>query len=35
MRKYLSKELPNYMIPAFFTQIKELPLTTNGKIDVN
>ncbi|HDX9649186.1 TPA: amino acid adenylation domain-containing protein, partial [Bacillus cereus] len=35
MRRYLSKELPNYMIPAFFTQLKELPLTTNGKIDIN
>ncbi|WP_259418057.1 non-ribosomal peptide synthetase [Bacillus toyonensis] len=35
MRRYLSKELPNYMIPAYFTQLKELPLTTNGKIDIN
>ncbi|MGX5439997.1 non-ribosomal peptide synthase/polyketide synthase [Bacillus thuringiensis] len=35
MRKNLSKELPDYMIPAFFIQLNDFPLTTNGKIDVN
>ena len=29
----LSKELPDYMIPSFLTQIEEIPLTPNGKLD--
>jgi len=30
---YLSKKLPGYMIPGYYIQIAELPLTANGKID--
>jgi len=30
---YLEKILPDFMIPAFFIQLKQLPLTTTGKID--
>ncbi|MBA4603750.1 condensation domain-containing protein, partial [Thermoactinomyces mirandus] len=33
LRQYLGKELPDYMIPAYFMQLEELPLTANGKID--
>ena len=33
VREYLSKELPDYMIPAYFMQLDKLPMTTNGKVD--
>jgi amino acid adenylation domain-containing protein len=33
LREYLSKELPDYMIPAYFVQLEKIPLTPNGKID--
>jgi tyrocidine synthetase-3 len=33
LREYLSKELPDYMIPSYFVPIDEIPLTANGKID--
>ncbi len=33
LREYLLKELPDYMVPAYFRKIKEFPLTQNGKID--
>jgi amino acid adenylation domain-containing protein len=35
LRTYLSKELPDYMIPAYFVSIDKVPLTTNGKVDKN
>ncbi|MBY8914303.1 amino acid adenylation domain-containing protein [Bacillus sp. YC2] len=33
LREQLSRQLPSYMIPAYFVQLEEMPLTFNGKID--
>jgi len=33
LREYLSKALPNYMIPSYFVKLDKLPLNPNGKID--
>ncbi|AEV98678.1 hypothetical protein A4D02_09040 [Niastella koreensis] len=33
LRTYLAKKLPAFMIPAYFIQLTEMPLTVNGKID--
>ena len=33
LRNYVRRYLPEYMVPAFFVQLKSLPLTPNGKID--
>lgn len=33
IREYLAKSLPDYMIPAQFVLLPEIPLTQNGKID--
>jgi len=33
LRAFLSKQLPAYMIPAFFIYLENMPLTGNGKID--
>lgn len=35
LKNYLSKYLPNYMIPSIFIRIDKIPLTINGKIDKN
>ncbi len=32
IREYLSRELPDYMIPAYFMQLEKFPLTSNGKL---
>ncbi|HLP61975.1 MAG TPA: amino acid adenylation domain-containing protein, partial [Candidatus Deferrimicrobium sp.] len=33
LQKYLSMELPDYMIPSYFVNMEKIPLTSNGKID--
>jgi amino acid adenylation domain-containing protein len=33
LRNYLSRFVPDYMIPSYFLQMEKLPLTSNGKID--
>ncbi|HLP57610.1 MAG TPA: amino acid adenylation domain-containing protein, partial [Candidatus Deferrimicrobium sp.] len=33
LREFLAKRLPDYMIPAYFIQLIDIPLTPNGKID--
>lgn len=30
-REYVSKHLPDYMVPAYFTKTDEIPLTPSGK----
>ncbi|MDN4080838.1 non-ribosomal peptide synthase/polyketide synthase [Paenibacillus polymyxa] len=33
LRKALAAELPAYMIPSYFMQLEQMPLTPNGKLD--
>ncbi|MCL6588803.1 MAG: amino acid adenylation domain-containing protein [Firmicutes bacterium] len=33
IRRLLGRQLPDYMIPAYFVRLEEFPLTPNGKID--
>ncbi|WP_443659035.1 non-ribosomal peptide synthase/polyketide synthase [Clostridium algidicarnis] len=33
LRDYLLKELPEYMVPAYFIQLEKIPFNSNGKID--
>jgi fengycin family lipopeptide synthetase D len=33
LREYLAKDLPDYMIPAYFMRLDEMPLSLSGKID--
>lgn len=32
LRQYLGQYLPDYMLPAYFMKVEELPLNTNGKV---
>jgi iturin family lipopeptide synthetase A len=33
LRVYLSRQLPDYMIPSSFVRLEKIPLTSNGKVD--
>lgn len=33
LQQNLSALLPDYMLPSYYVQLKEIPLTTNGKVD--
>ena len=33
LRRHLSRSLPNYMVPAFWVRMEELPLNPSGKLD--
>ena len=35
LRTHLYNNLPNYMVPSYFTALDEFPYTPNGKIDKN
>jgi tyrocidine synthetase-3 len=34
LREHLRQELPGYMIPSYFVPMERMPLTPNGKIDI-
>lgn len=33
IRNFLSNKLPTYMLPSYYVQLEELPISSNGKID--
>ncbi|MDR9897010.1 amino acid adenylation domain-containing protein [Aetokthonos hydrillicola Thurmond2011] len=33
LKNHLKQQLPNYMVPSLFVQLKTLPLNTNGKVN--
>ncbi|MFS1514463.1 amino acid adenylation domain-containing protein [Chengkuizengella sp. SCS-71B] len=33
LRSYMNKCVPEYMIPSYFIQLKEMPINSNGKLD--
>ena len=34
IKAFLKERLPHYLMPSFFIEVKEFPLTSNGKVDV-
>jgi amino acid adenylation domain-containing protein len=34
LREYVSRELPDYMIPSYYVQLKEIPRTSSGKVNL-
>jgi amino acid adenylation domain-containing protein len=35
LRQKLNRQLPDYMVPSFLVSLDDLPLTRNGKVDLN
>ncbi|MEF2965785.1 amino acid adenylation domain-containing protein [Paenibacillus sp. M1] len=35
LKKFLSKKIPQHMVPAYYIQVDKLPLTANGKVNRN
>ncbi|MCP4215478.1 MAG: amino acid adenylation domain-containing protein, partial [bacterium] len=33
LKNFLAKDVPDYMIPAYFMTLEKIPLTSNGKLD--
>lgn len=33
LKRHIGKKLPSYMIPNYFMEVAELPITSNGKLD--
>jgi hypothetical protein len=33
LKKYLSRYMPDYMVPSYFVPLENIPVTANGKID--
>lgn len=33
LKEFLQNELPEYMVPSYFIQMDQIPLSTNGKVD--
>ncbi|MGD2089150.1 MAG: amino acid adenylation domain-containing protein, partial [Candidatus Aminicenantes bacterium] len=33
LKEFLSRKLPDYMIPHYFVKLEQIPLTPNGKVD--
>ncbi|NEW61721.1 AMP-binding protein, partial [Sulfurovum sp. bin170] len=33
VKEHLKERLPSYMIPSFFVELEDIPLTSNGKVD--
>ncbi|MCP4217174.1 MAG: AMP-binding protein, partial [bacterium] len=33
LKEFLAGEVPDYMVPSYFVQLENIPLTTSGKID--
>ncbi len=34
LREHLGRKLPEYMVPGMFIEMEQMPLTTNGKVDL-
>jgi len=34
LKEFLSRELPHYMMPAYFVRVTEIPLSSSGKVDL-